>query len=65
MPHMTARGPTPPSLAVPTRCGRLLVLTVIAGFGVLAFPTLYIMPFKTQDDRVLGWALTARTLRPR
>jgi hypothetical protein len=42
----------------------LLVLTVIAGFGIIAFPTLYIMPFKTQDARVLGWALMARTLAP-
>ena len=42
----------------------LLVLTVAAGFGVIAFPTLYIMPFKTQDARLLGWALTARTLAP-
>ena len=26
-----------------------LILTVAAGVGVIAFPTLYIMPFKTQD----------------
>jgi hypothetical protein len=40
------------------------VLTVIAGVGVIAFPTLYIMPFKTQDARLLNWALTARTVAP-
>src|ERR1700752_391564 len=42
----------------------LLVLTVIAGVGVIAFPTLYIMPFKTQKDRLLTWALTSRTHPP-
>jgi hypothetical protein len=42
----------------------LLVLAVAIGFGVIAFPTLYIMPFKTQDARVFGWALPARTLAP-
>ena len=42
----------------------LLVLTVAVGVGVIAFPTLYIMPFKTQDARVFGWALTARMLAP-
>lgn len=42
----------------------LLVLTMAAAVGVIAFPTLYIMPFTTQDARVLGWALTARTLAP-
>jgi len=40
------------------------MLTVIVGVGVIAFPTLYIMPFKTQDARLLGWALTARTVAP-
>ncbi len=42
----------------------VLLLTGAVGVGVIAFPTLYIMPFKTQDARVLGWALTARTLAP-
>lgn len=42
----------------------LLVFTTAVGVGVIAFPTLYIMPFKTQDARVLGWALTARMLAP-
>jgi hypothetical protein len=42
----------------------LLVVTVIAGVGVIAFPTLYIMPFKTQDARLLNWALAARTVAP-
>jgi hypothetical protein len=42
----------------------LLVLTVAVGVGVIAFPTLYIMPFKTQDARLLSWALTARTVAP-
>ena len=42
----------------------LLVLTAAVGVGVIAFPTLYIMPFKTQDARVFGWALTARMLAP-
>jgi hypothetical protein len=42
----------------------LLVVTVIAGVGIIAFPTLYIMPFKTQDARLLTWALTARTVAP-
>lgn len=39
-------------------------MTVAVGFGVIAFPTLYIMPFKTQDARLLSWALAARTLAP-
>lgn len=42
----------------------LLFLTVAAGVGVIAFPTLYIMPFKTHDDGLMGWALTARTYAP-
>ena len=53
--------PTPPR---PYGLWALLVLTVAAGFGVIAFPTLYIMPFKTHDDGLIGWALTARTIAP-
>jgi hypothetical protein len=56
-----------PYLTTPNRpyaLWALLVLTVVAGVGVIAFPTLYIMPFKTQDDRLLTWALTARTHAP-
>ena len=41
-----------------------LVVTVVVGFGVIAFPTLYLMPFKTQDSATLTWALTARTVAP-
>src|SRR5262245_34964570 len=41
-----------------------LLLTIIAGVGVIAFPTFYIMPFKTQDATTLSWALTARTIAP-
>ena len=51
---------------IPTPYGlwALLVLTAAIGVGVIAFPTLYIMPFKSQDARVFGWALTARMLAP-
>jgi len=55
-------GPSRPR--VPYVLWTLLLLTVIAGVGVIAFPTFYIMPFKTQDARLLGWALTARTIAP-
>ena len=55
-------GPSRPR--VPYVLWTLLLLTVIAGIGVIAFPTFYIMPFKTQDARLLGWALTARTIAP-
>ena len=41
-----------------------LILTVALGFGIIAFPTLYIMPFKPQASRTLQWALTSRTLAP-
>lgn len=41
-----------------------LLATVAAGVGVIAFPTFYIMPFRTQDPTLLGWALTARTAAP-
>jgi hypothetical protein len=41
----------------------LLVVAAI-GVGVIALPTLYIMPFRTHDPTTLGWALTARTLAP-
>lgn len=41
-----------------------LILTVALGFGIIAFPTLYIMPFKPQASRMLRWALTSRTLAP-
>ncbi len=61
--HAGTRGPDAPRPR-PYGLWTLLVLTVAIGFGVIAFPTLYIMPFKTQDARVLGWALTARTLAP-
>ena len=64
MPHMTDPRTRAHKPHRPYALWALLVLTVIAGFGVIAFPTLYIMPFKTQDARVLGWALTARTLAP-
>lgn len=54
----------PAHVRAPYGLWALLLLTVAAGVGVIAFPTLYIMPFKTQDARVLGWALMARTLAP-
>ena len=41
-----------------------LLTAVAAGVGVVAFPTFYIMPFRTQDPTVLGWALAARTAAP-
>jgi hypothetical protein len=41
-----------------------LVVVVGVGVGVVAFPTFYIMPFRTQDAGTLGWALTARTIAP-
>lgn len=41
-----------------------LIVTVGVGVGVIAFPTFYIMPFKTQDAATLTWALTARTVAP-
>jgi hypothetical protein len=41
-----------------------LIVTVAVGFGVIAFPTLYIMPFKPQASRTLQWALMSRTLAP-
>jgi hypothetical protein len=41
-----------------------LVVTVGVGIGVIAFPTFYILPFKTQNSSTLAWALTARTVAP-
>ena len=41
-----------------------LFVTAVVGLGIIAFPTFYIMPFKTQDARTLAWALTARTVAP-
>lgn len=62
---MTApRSPAPAHGRAPYVLWTLFVLTAIAGVGVIAFPTFYIMPFKTQDARLLGWALTARTIAP-
>ena len=61
---MSAHRPYALTPSRPYALWALLVLTVVAGVGVIAFPTLYIMPFKTQDDRLLGWALTARTHAP-
>ena len=34
------------------------------GVGIIAFPTLYIMPFKPQASRTMQWALAARTMAP-
>ena len=51
MPARRTYASTPPR---PYGLWALLVLTVAAGFGVIAFPTLYIMPFKTQDDAADG-----------
>lgn len=61
MPFMSAPRTRP---RAPYVLWALLLLTVIAGVGVIAFPTFYIMPFKTQDAHLLGWALTARTIAP-
>ena len=63
-PSCRRAAPTSPRPNRPYALWALLVLTVVAGVGVIAFPTLYIMPFKTQDDRLLTWALTARTHAP-
>lgn len=41
-----------------------LLLTLVSGLGVVAFPTLYIMPFKPQVSATMQWALTARTAAP-
>lgn len=41
-----------------------LLTTVVVGVGVIAFPTFYIMPFRTQDSATFAWALTARTIAP-
>ena len=41
-----------------------LILTVAVGVGIIAFPTLYIMPFKPQASRTMQWALAARTMAP-
>lgn len=43
----------------------ILLLTVSAiGIGVIAFPTFYVMPFKTQQAHAFEWALRARTVAP-
>jgi Protein of unknown function (DUF3179) len=41
-----------------------LVVSAAIGIGVIAFPTLYIMPFRPQTGRMMQWALTARTEAP-
>ena len=67
MPHMPAlqlHAPAHPRPYAFWVLWGLLLLTVIAGVGVIAFPTFYIMPFKTQDTRLLVWALMARTVAP-
>ena len=64
MPGMPASRTSASTRRHPYALWALLVVTVVAGVGIIAFPTLYIMPFKTQDARLLGWALTARTLAP-
>lgn len=61
--------PRSPRPHTPTRPGprflwALLVLAAAAGVGVIAFPTFYIMPFRTQDAAVLEWAFRARTAAP-
>jgi hypothetical protein len=42
----------------------LLLIAAAVGIGVIAFPTFYVMPFKTQDARTFEWARRARTLAP-
>ena len=64
MPGMPASRTSTSTRPRPYTLWALLVITVAAGVGIIVFPTLYIMPFKTQDARLLGWALTARTLAP-
>ena len=41
-----------------------LLATVVVGTAAIAFPTIYIMPFKPQGSRVMQWALMSRTLAP-
>jgi hypothetical protein len=41
-----------------------LVIVAAIGTACIAFPTLYIMPFKPQDARLMQWALLARTHAP-
>lgn len=41
-----------------------LLVTLVAGLGVVAFPTFYIMPFRPQAGTAMQWALTARTFAP-
>jgi hypothetical protein len=41
-----------------------LLTSAAVGLGIVAFPTLYIMPFRPQAARILQWALTARTVAP-
>lgn len=58
---------TPPARRAPTHrvaLWALLAATAAAGVAVIAFPTFYIMPFRTQDSAVMAWALAARTVAP-
>jgi hypothetical protein len=49
----------------PTRALWLAVAgAVLAGVGIVAFPTMYIMPFRAQRADILQWALVARTYAP-
>lgn len=41
-----------------------LLLSIAVGVGVIAFPTLYIMPFKPQKAWVMALALRARAIAP-
>jgi hypothetical protein len=41
-----------------------LVIVVALGTAWIAFPTVYIMPFRPQAARLMQWALLARTYAP-
>jgi hypothetical protein len=41
-----------------------LLIVVAIGTAWIAFPTIYIMPFKPQAAQVMHWALVARTYAP-
>jgi len=41
-----------------------LVIVAAIGTGWIAFPTVYIMPFRPQAARLMQWALVARTVAP-
>jgi hypothetical protein len=41
-----------------------LLATIAVGVGVIAFPTFYIMPFKSQQASVMALALQARAAAP-